>query len=520
MKVVTSSEMRQIDTYTIEQIGIPGIILMENAAIRIVQIIANDIGNLVSKNIVVFAGKGNNGGDALAVSRHLYNLGANVLVVLVAEKDLIKEEAKINLNIVKNIGIKFVLVNDESYNKEIEASLYLADVIVDGLLEIGIKGEVNNLLSGIINLINKVGKYVISIDIPSGINGDTGKVCGKCIIASKTAALGLPKIGVLVGEGAKFTGEIEIVDIGIPNHVIQEQDVSVHIITREEIMHVMPIHLPFSHKGDHGKVLVIAGSTGLTGAATLTSRAAIRSGAGLVTLGIPSSLNAIMEAKLTEIMTLPLADDGRGYLSAKCIEHLESWIEKCSVVAIGPGLGCNEEITKVVSWLVEHSTKPLVIDADGINSLSENIDILNKARSPIVLTPHLGEMSKLTNLSIETIHQDKVSIIKEYSEKWNCTIVLKDWRTLVGAPNGKVIINTTGNAGMATGGSGDVLTGIIASFVAQGLSPEWAAISAVYIHGKAGDLSAGEKGQIGMIAGDIVENIPHALKEVGGRILS
>lgn len=517
MKVARASEMKEIDTFTIEQMGIPGIVLMENAAIQVIRQIEEDMSGAANKNIVVFAGKGNNGGDALAVARHLHNLGSNVLVVLVGTEDPVKGDARINLDIIKRLGIKLVVAEDMSFSEEIATSLYLADAIVDGLIGTGMKGRVSDLFAGMIHIINQVGRYVISIDIPSGIDGDTGEVFGACVEADKTVALGLPKLGLLVGEGAKYAGRIHVADIGIPQKSIEQKELDINLITKEDINKFIPSRSPYAHKGNFGKVLMIAGSTGLTGAAALTSYAALRTGAGLVTLGVPASLNNIMECKLTEVMTLPLADNGNGCISAKCIDHLDKILENYNVLAVGPGIGCNPDTIEVISWIVENSPIPVIIDADGINSLCRNIDVINRAKTPVILTPHLGEMSRLTGLEVESIIKDKTRVLKDYSGQWACTVVLKDWRTLIGTRDGQIFINTTGNAGMATAGSGDVLTGMIASFTAQGLADVPAAIAGVYIHGLSGDISAVEKGQMGMIAGDILENIPYALKEVIGR---
>ncbi len=516
MKVVRASEMKEIDGYTIENIGIPGIVLMENAAVRIVQQLEKDVGELLSKNVVVFAGKGNNGGDALAAARHLHNLGVNVLSIVVGPEDSIKGDARINLDILKNMAARLVVVEDQSHFEEIAASLFLADVVVDGLLGTGLRGEVSRLFADIIELVNQSERYILSIDIPSGLDGDTGRSRGICINADRTVTLGFPKLGLLVGDGPKFAGEVEVVDIGIPHKATEERELGINLVTKHKAASLLPARSPFSHKGNHGRVLVIAGSVGLTGAAVLASSAAVRSGAGLVTLGIPSGLYNIVGSKLTEVMTLPLADSGSGFLSSKCIEYLEDLLHNFDVIAAGPGLGCSAEITEVISWLVKHTEAPLVIDADGINSLSLNIDVLTKAKAPVVLTPHPGEMARLTGSEVKDVLENKVDAARDFSTQWNCTVVLKDWRTITAVPDGQIFINTTGNAGMASGGMGDVLTGMIAAFTGQGMNPQAAAAAGVYVHGLAGDISADRKGQLGMTAGDLIESIPYALKELTG----
>lgn len=516
IKIAGAEEMKNIDSQTIEKIGIPGIILMENAALRVVEKIQENIGRLNGKNIVVFAGRGGNGGDAFAVSRHLYNLGANILVILAGSEKKIKGDAGVNLEIVKNMGIKLVEVEDGSCSEQIEVSLCFADAVVDGLLGIGIKGEVDSITANMINHINKAGKLVVSIDIPSGVDGDTGRICGTCVKAGMTVTLGLPKVGLFVGEGAKYTGAIEVVDIGIPDRMIKGKEPAVYLVEREDVESIVPRRTPFSHKGNLGRVLVLAGSTGLTGAAYMAGSAAMKSGSGLVTLGIPSTLNSIMEAKLTEVMTLPLADDGNGSLSARCTEHLESLLDGFDVIAVGPGLGCSPEISQIMTWILRHSRIPVIIDADGINSLAGNIDVLRKAKAPVVLTPHPGEMSRLTGLAVKEILDNKVEVLRKYSGEWKAAIVLKDWRTLTAVREGQIFVNTTGNAGMASGGTGDVLTGIIASLAGQGMETSHAAAAGAYIHGLAGDIAAEKKGQTGMTAGDLLESIPYAFKNILG----
>lgn len=513
MKVATASQMKEIDSYTIEKIGVPGIVLMENAAIRIMQEIDRDLSGAAGKNIVIFAGKGNNGGDALAVSRHLYNMGANVLVILAAPENTARGEAGTNLRILKNMGIGMVVVEDSSFYEEIAASLCLADAVVDGLVGTGVRGEIEGLLSDLIDIINHSRRYVVSIDIPSGVCGDTGRVCGNCIRANKTVTLGLPKLGLLVGQGAMFTGEIKVVDIGIPDLVVKEKGLTVSLVGKDYVESIMPLPSLFGHKGDHGRVLILGGSTGMTGAGVMAANAALRTGSGLVTLAVPCSLHQVVETKLTEVMTVPLADDGSGFLSMKCIDLLEDIINRYSVLAVGPGLGQGPEVSGVVSWIVEHCPVPIIIDADGINSIYRNIDVLNKAKSPVVLTPHIGEMARLIGKPVEEILEDKVGVLEQYCRRWNCTVVLKDWRTIIGTAEGHMFINTTGNSGMATGGTGDVLTGVITSLAGQGIDPVHAATAGTYIHGLAGDMAALTRGRSGMIAGDIIGSIPEALRQ-------
>lgn len=514
MKAVTAEQMKEIDRIAIKEYGIPGIVLMENAALGVLGEIKKDLGALKNKNVVIFAGTGSNGGDALGVARHAFIQGANVLVVLVGAEKNVKGDALTNLNIVKNMKINTVFVEEDLYNEEIAASLLMADAVVDGLLGTGLNKPVQGLMAQIIDIINNAGRYTVSIDIPSGVNGTTGEINGVCINAHKTITLGLPKIGMLCGEGAKHAGQFEVADIGIPVSILDKIKLDTTLLTYEYVSRLIPVRSKYAHKGDNGKVLVIAGSTGFTGAAALTSRAAQRTGSGLVTLGIPERLNGIMEIKLTEEMTLPLADTGEGNLSIKCIEKLKTEMDKVDVIAYGSGIGKGKDVSGITEWLLCNSRVPIVIDSDGINSLEGNIDLLKNAVCPIILTPHMGEMARLTGLSVQEIQRGKIKVLKECCEKYKCTIVLKDWRTIICDDQGQIFINPTGNQGMAAGGTGDVLTGIIASFVGRGMTIPHSAAAGVYVHGLAGDFTAAEKGMEGMTAGDITEMIPYALKSV------
>lgn len=517
MKVVTTEQMKEIERRAIEEYGIPGILLMENASFNIANEIKKDLGTFKNKNIVIFAGTGNNGGDAMGVARHAFNEGANVLVVLTGKEEVVKGDAKTNLNIIKSMKIKLAVVGNNEYNEEIQRSILMADAVVDGILGTGINKPVNSFMYEIIDIINNAGRYTVSIDIPSGINGNTGEILGICVKPSKTIALGFPKAGTIIGEGAKFVGHIEIYDIGIPKKIADQLELETRLLTAEYVCGLVPERSIYAHKGSNGRVLVIAGSAGLTGAAALTGRAAQRSGSGLVTLGIPKTLNSILETKLTEEMTMPLEDNGDGTLSEKCIEKINCQINRYNAIAYGPGLGKGTDIKKITEWLLLNSPVPLIIDSDGINSLVGNIDLLNKAVCPVVLTPHMGEMASLTGLSIEEIRIDRVNILKKYCRKLKCTIVLKDWRTVICTKEGYIYVNLTGNQGMASGGAGDVLTGVIASFAGRGISPEDSAAAGVYVHGLAGDMAASEKGMEGMTAGDITEHLPYALKSMRDR---
>ncbi|MEG6586820.1 NAD(P)H-hydrate dehydratase [Dendrosporobacter sp. 1207_IL3150] len=510
MKIATASEMREIDHKAINEFGIPEIVLMENAGVEVVKTIETMIGSLANKKICVFVGKGNNGGDGLVASRHLSNQGAKVKVFLLGGINELQGAAKINYDILCKMGIDIVEVaNERDWDKMKIASAF-ADCLVDSLLGLGYKGELSSSMKKTIGIINEAHKPVVAVDIPSGVNADTGQIATSAVKASYTMTFGLPKPGLLLYPGASFAGEILVSDIGIPNCLLTDVNIRQNLITVSDVRAKMIKRLPDAHKGNCGKVLVLAGSKGLTGAAVLTSTAALRSGAGLVTLAVAETLHDILETKLTEVMTVPLPDLGNGSIGKEALESILEIAKKCDVLAIGPGLGTHEETKTLVQEIILQSDIPLIIDADAITAIASCGDILTKASALPVITPHPGEMSRLIGLSPDEVNQDRIYVARQAAELFGSIVVLKGARSIVAFPDGEVYINISGNAGMATGGTGDVLTGIISAMVAQGLDSHTAAIIGVYIHGLAGDIAA-KSGMIGLLAGDIINSIPSAL---------
>ncbi|MCX7749018.1 MAG: NAD(P)H-hydrate dehydratase [Clostridia bacterium] len=512
MKVFTPKQMQKADEISIHEIGIPGIVLMENAALSVVDEIIKMLGTADKKNIHLFAGKGNNGGDAFAVARHLHQKGANVTLALLAQRDKIQGDAKINLDILKKMELDIIELTEEHQLSSFDAKLAYADLIVDGIFGTGLKGRVEGFFEKVVELINGAGKPVISIDIPSGIDGETGEVLHVCIKAHKTVTFALPKLGLLIHPGSEYTGNLIVADIGIPQKVIDEIDSKLHITDFDYVKTFMPKRAPDTNKGDYGKVLILTGSKGMTGAGILTSKAALRTGAGLVYTCVPGSLADIYETSSLESVTVPLKDSGSGTLSAECIDELSGLLQKATVIAVGPGLSFNDAIVKIVASVIEKAPVPLIIDADGINALSKDLSVLKKSKVPVILTPHPGEMSRLTGKPIDHIQKDRLQIAGSFAAQWGIILVLKGSKTLIANPQGDIYINPTGNAGMATGGTGDVLTGIIAGLMGQGVDPFQAAVLGVYLHGAAGDCAASKLGEHGLIAGDLIPEIPYVMK--------
>lgn len=519
MKLVTPLQMNEIDRYTINELGIPGIVLMENAAIKVFEEAAAVLGGSVSgRRVLLLAGKGNNGGDAFAIARHMKLKGANICIYVLAEKTSISGDTKINLNILENIGVIVNELTDIKHLIGFEKDLEISELIIDGIFGTGFKGPPGLIASEAIGKVNSAGRYVIAIDIPSGIDGETGKVPGICIKADVTVTFQLPKIGLVVHPGCDFVGKLVVADIGIPDKSIDMQKINSQVIDGKDVSGIIPLRSSDSNKGDYGKVFIVTGSAGMTGSGCLCAKAALRSGAGLVYVGAPKSLAFIYGSSLVEPIIIPVEDGKKGYISSGSLAQILNTMERMDVIAIGPGLSINDDTKAIVNGIIRKSKIPLILDADAINSIASDVSVLNELKVEAVITPHPGEMARLCGLTVEEVQADRIKVASEFAEKWHVTVALKGSRTIVALPDRKIFVNTTGNPGMATGGSGDVLTGIIAGLVGQGINPGDAAVAGVYLHGLAGDAAAAKKGMHGMIAGDIVEDLPYAIEGTRGQV--
>lgn len=515
MKVVTAAEMRKIDQDAINGIGIPGIVLMETAGSEIVRAIERHYPS--AHRIGILVGKGNNGGDGLVIARQLEHAGREVHIVLVSSPDSFTGEARINLDIAYNLGLRIqaALTDISNYVKT-----HRCELLVDAIFGIGLHSDVKEPISTIINEINRLPIPILAVDLPSGLDADTGNPLGTCVKADRTATIGLPKRGLLLHPGAELSGQLEIVDIGFPQQIIEAQDIHVNWTTEKDVVNWLPPRTTASHKGSYGRVLVVAGSIGMTGAASLTSEAALRSGAGLVTLATPKSLNAILEVKLSEVMTLPLSETEAGSLAESATQSILEYAEKTqSVLAIGPGLSQNPETVALVHQLIKENREQelgirMVIDADGLNAIANVKELIPLLGKDAVLTPHLGEMARLTNTPITSLASDRIGTAEEFAQKYGVTLVLKGAPTITSDPKGRIWINATGNPGMATAGMGDVLTGVIAGLMAQKVSSAKAATLGVYLHGLAGDIAVETIGRHGLIASDVLRTIPQAISSL------
>ncbi len=507
LKVVTAKEMQQIDRVTIQRYGLSGPVLMERAGLSVVEKINELFSQQIdSGKIVVLCGGGNNGGDGFVVARLLIEQGRDVELYLAVSARSLKGDAKTNYNAAKKFGVKIYPA------LKFLRSRFQNTIIVDALLGTGLSMEVRPPLSRIINKANRLRSPIVSVDIPSGISSDTGQVMGCAVKAEYTVTFGLPKRGHLLYPGAEHTGCLFVEDIGFPGKLLAPVKKGVCLFQRDDALGLLPERPDHSHKGTYGHVLLVAGSKGKTGAALMAARACLKTGAGLVTIGIPETLVDTFQSRVTEEMILPLPDKGDGTLSYSASDIILDFMNKRgTVMAIGPGMSVDSEISELVSRLITGSKKPLVIDADGLNAIAGRTGILKKSRVPVILTPHPGEMKRLMKSEVK---DDRINIALSFVQKTKTYLLLKGVPTVVATPAGETFINPTGNPGMATAGTGDVLTGIVSALLAQKLSAENASILGAYIHGFTGDLVAEKKGERSLTASDIINAIPRVLKSM------
>jgi len=513
MKVANAEEMQELDRKAIETYRIPGMILMENAGKGAAEAISNAFPDLQKKKIAIIAGKGNNGGDGFVIARYLLNQGVSVRVYLLTDPKGLRGDAETNYNIFQRMKGEILSVASSKDYVKVKKDLEKFDILVDGIFGTGLDAEVRGYYREVIDHLNTLQKPVVAIDIPSGLDANTGKPFGTAIRASLTITFGLPKVGHLIPPGLGYVGKVKVIDIGIPRRLVEEEKIPTYLLEREQIQRWLSIpRNPDTHKGDYGHLLVIAGSVGKTGAAAMACQAALRMGAGLVTLAIPKSLNGIMAMKLTEVMTEPLPETPKQTLSLRAFSALVRLCENKRAIIIGPGLGTFKETQSLVLKLVKALDLPIILDADGLTALATQPKTLPITNRSLILTPHPGEMARLVRSNVKEVLEDRIGLSRKFSQSQHVHLILKGHPTLISTPQGEVFVNPTGNPGMASGGTGDVLTGMIGGLVCQGLDILPSIQIAVYLHGMAGDEGAREKGEKSLIATDIIEKIPSLLK--------
>jgi NAD(P)H-hydrate epimerase len=512
MILATAQQMKQLDQRTIEQFGLPGTVLMENAARGAVQMIQSHYPQ--ARSIAVFCGKGNNGGDGLVIARYFHSLGLKAKVYLAGTKKELKGAAALQLLLTDKLKVPLVELTDKMDLPALRQELIQYDLLVDALLGTGLEKNVQGLFRNVIQLMNELPLPKIAIDIPSGLSSDSGQPLGLCTLSDLTVTFGLPKVGQVLFPGCRFVGRLFVVDIGIPPMFYPPTNERVELLEPKTLAPFLPKRDPEGHKGLYGHVLVLAGSKGKTGAAAMTCLGALRAGAGLVTLGIPKSLNAIMEVKLTEAMTEPLPEGQAGTLGLKALKRIQSLCEGKKALAIGPGISQSQGTKSLVQTLLKRLKDiPLVLDADGLNALADNPQTLKTLAGRAILTPHPGEMSRLSGQSVKEIQADRIQSARAFARKYRVVVVLKGARTVIADPEGPVYLNPVAHSILASGGTGDILTGLILGLLAQGLSLTEAACLGVFLHGQAGTWLARERGGQGILASELLEKIPGLLSQ-------
>jgi ADP-dependent NAD(P)H-hydrate dehydratase / NAD(P)H-hydrate epimerase len=517
VKLVTAAQMRELDRRTIEDLGIPSLVLMENAGRGTYQVLRREFPELLGP-VAVLTGRGNNGGDGLVVARYLANDGLPVAVLLLTPRDQVRGDALVNLNIAAALGVEVVEVLGEDQLSAVGHHLSRAALVVDALLGTGLNSPVRGLLAQVIARVNRVRTPVLAVDIPSGLSADTGEVLGAAVEADVTVTYGFAKIGQILPPGRDLVGRLWQVDIGIAPALAR--DIMTELAHAAKMRTLMPPRPAGSHKGTFGHLVVVAGSEGKTGAATLCGEAGLRSGAGLVTVAGPASLNDILEVKLTEAMTLPLPEAGGARaLGTGALPRLREFLAGKTALALGPGLGTHPETQQVVRDLVRDCPLPAVVDADGLNALAGHLEVLQGAANPRILTPHPGEMARLLGVATREVQARRLEAAREFAQAHGVIVVLKGAQTVVADPGGRLSLNLTGNPLLASGGTGDVLTGLIGGLLAQGLPPWEAARLGVYLHGLTADYLEAAVGPRGHQAGDLLTWLPELVNEfMQGRV--
>ncbi len=514
MFLVTANEMQRMDRHTINAFGIPGRVLMENAGRGATAFFLKAVHQGSRGSVGVMAGRGNNGGDGFVMARYLHQKGIDVTVYLLSTRQRVGGDAAANLELLDAMGVPVVEIPDENALDSLRPRLIHHRFWIDAILGTGLNSPVRGFFRTAIDFINNQGAPVFAVDIPSGLNADTGQVCGSAIRATATATFGFAKLGHLCFPGRGLTGKLLVVEIGIPPHVAMDVGCRQHLITADMLKRHLPRRPKTAHKGHTGHLLVLAGSPGKTGAAAMTATAALRIGTGLVTLGIPRSLNPILETLTTEAMTVPLDESDQGTLDESSFDTIRPLLDGKRCLAIGPGIGTSPSTGRLIARLIKESPLPLVIDADGLNLIAENPDILSQRRAPIVLTPHPGEMARLSGKRTATIQEARIEQARAFSKSHGVIMVLKGADTIIAKSNGTLFVNPTGNPGMATGGMGDVLTGVIAGLIAQGMPADRAATAGVYLHGLAADRIARDKAPTGYLATEVMHALPEAIQSI------
>ena len=513
MLLATAAEMREADRRTIDEIGLPGAVLMENASQGAARVILSHLGPVAGLRVAAFCGRGNNGGDGLAIGRILANQGAQVRAFLLCRAEDLKGDAALNLKVARACGVSLSEAPDDAAWEGLAPAMEGWDLYLDALLGTGLNSPVRGRYARAIELLNRQSAPILAVDIPSGLCADTGRPLGAAVRAAWTATFGLVKLGLAL-DGGRHTGEMSCIDISIPPQVIQDLNIQTRQIDQDLAASLAPPRPRDGHKGTFGHLLVAGGSPGMSGALCLAALAGIRSGAGLVTAALPAGLNPVAEVKLTAAMSQPLPESAHGALGLEGLETLLELAMARSALVLGPGLSRDPEAARLVRALVARLNTPLVLDADGLNALTEDGAQPAKLGPGAVITPHPGEAARLLGTDTATVQADRPAAAKSLARNLGAVAVLKGALTLVASPDGRLWVSPFANPLLATGGSGDVLAGLIGGLLAQGLEPAKAACLGVWLQGRAGELAAGDFGDRGLAAEELLDYLPAAWMEL------
>ncbi len=519
MILVTAGQMQRMDKTTINDFGIPGQVLMENAGKGAFEFLMARFGPDDTTKTAIIAGRGNNGGDGFVIARYLMEKGVPVTMILLSSRDKVAGDARTNMILAQKLlahreNSSFIEIPDPEALETQRNTLVHQDLFVDAVFGTGLNSPVRGMFKDVIQIMNQSKSPVFSVDIASGLNSNTGAAMGTAVRASATATFAHAKAGHVLFPGNEYTGDLEVIDIGIPEFVTKNEKPDLWLLSASDIVSRFPPRPFDTHKGQTGHCLILAGSRGKTGAAALGANAAVRAGAGLVTLGIPKSLSPVLEPMVVEPMTHPLPETGNACFSAQALDPVMDLSSSRQVLAMGPGMGTDDQTRTLVKDLIRKADLPMVIDADGINCIADGPKILKSKKAPLVLTPHPGEMARLAGTSTARVQANRLDTAKDFAKKHDVILVLKGAQTLIALPDGRTFINPTGNPGMASGGMGDVLFGMITGFAAQGLSLERAALAGVFLHGLGADILAQTQGGFGFTASDLVKTIPLAIRQI------
>lgn len=512
MYAAGQKDMQQLDQYTMEKIGLPGVVLMENAGARVVEEILTDVPNRKAR-VVILAGGGNNGGDGFVIARRLFDAGMKPLLCLLVNPERLKGDAKVHFNAYTNRGLTVFYLQENSL-EDLHQELMQADVIVDAILGTGVNGPVRQPYNQVIAMVNEFSgeKLVIAVDVPSGVSSDTGKVDGVAIIADKTVTFVFPKKGFFLNDGPRYVGKWKVADISVPPTIAADLGLDMpQVITETLVKASVPKRPLYGHKGTFGHALILGGSRSYVGAPIFSAKAALHAGAGLVTLAVPESIYPLAAVQNPESLFLPLPEE-KGHFSGKALEELSQRLNEFDSVAIGPGMGRfpggEEWVASLLSLLTNQS---IVVDADALYLLRNGLEKIRQYKGNVIFTPHPGEMARLVNKTVKEVETDRLETASTFAKENHLYLLLKGHRSIIAAPDGDIYFNPCGHDALGKGGSGDVLTGLVTSFLAQGASPIQALIAGSYIHARAGEERAKKLSHYGVTPLDLVDGVREQL---------